>query len=188
MTTRDKGGAGSNEVFRSLYDRYYARMLRYFQRVFRMSFQDAQDSAHDSFIRLFKTMDEYRGEAEWALLETIARNVAYNRARSLATLKRGAVKPESLDDPEFPRKELEPVQTHPVDRLIEKERTRRLIQAIETLPKKQQRCLRLWLEDHSYQQIADILRTTVDGVKSRIRDAKKLLRERLGAEGVLPEE
>jgi DNA-directed RNA polymerase specialized sigma24 family protein len=92
-------------------------------------------------------MDEYRGEAEWALLETIARNVGYNRVRSLTTIKRGAIRPESLNDPDAARNDPAAAQTHPVDRIIDAERKTRLRQAIAGLPKGQRQCLQLWLDD-----------------------------------------
>jgi RNA polymerase sigma-70 factor, ECF subfamily len=189
MTMQHEGGDGGNELFLSLYKRHYARMLRYFRQVFRLSEADAQELTQDSFLRFYRAMHEYRGEAEWALLETIARNVGFNRVRSLATIKRGAVRPESLDDPQSSRGEPASAgQTHPLDRLIEGERVSRLRQAIAGLPEGQRRCLQLWLEDFRYEEIARVLRISLDAVKSRIRDAKRLLRERVGDEGGLPEE
>jgi RNA polymerase sigma-70 factor (ECF subfamily) len=187
MSMRSEGGGG-DDLFESLYRRYYPRMLRYFRRVFRVSDQDAQELTQDSFIRFFRTIGEYRGEAEWALLETIARNVGFNRVRSLNTIKRGAVQPESLDDGESSRNDPAAAQTHPVDRMITAERATRLRQAIAALPPGQKRCLQFWLNDLSYEEIASVLRISLVAVKSRIRDAKRLLRERLGDEGVLPEE
>lgn len=185
--TMQNGGGSDDDLFRSMYNRYYARMLRFFRKVFRVSDEDARDLAQDSFVRFYKAMDEYRGEAEWALLETIARNVGYNRVRSLNTIKRGAVKPESLDGWDHSR-DPEAQQTHPVDRMIDAERRKRLRAAILELPKGQRRCLQLRLEDLNYEEISSLLRISVDAVKSRLRDAKRLLRERLGDEGVLPED
>jgi RNA polymerase sigma factor (sigma-70 family) len=163
-------------------------MRRYFRQVFRVSEADAQELTHDSFLRFYRAMDEYRGEAEWALLETIARNVGFNRVRSLTTFKRGALQPESLDDLDPSHNEPAAMQKDPVERLIDAERVTRLRQAIAALPKGQRQCLQLWLEDLSYDEISKALRISLDAVRSRIRDAKRLLRERLGAEGVLPED
>jgi RNA polymerase sigma factor (sigma-70 family) len=187
MTMRLAGGDG-NGPFESLYKRYYTRMLRYFRQVFRVSEADAQEMTQDSFVRLFRAMDEYQGQAEWALLETIARNVGFNRVRAAGTVKRGSVRPESLDDGEYEKDAIDPRQAHPVDKMIEAERLRRLRQAITNLPSGQRQCLQLWLEDLSSEEISRALRISIVAVKSRIRDAKRTLRERLGDEGVLPEE
>jgi RNA polymerase sigma-70 factor, ECF subfamily len=182
------GEGRDDELFRSLYKRYYARMLRYFRQVFRVSEADAQELTQDSFLRFYRAMAEYRGEAEWALLETIARNVGYNRVRSLTTVKRSAVQPDSLDDLDPAQNEPAAVQRDPVDRLIATERIDRLQHAIAGLPKGQRQCLQLWLDDLSYEEISRALRISLDAVRSRIRDAKRLLRERLGAEDALPED
>lgn len=184
---RNQGG-GDHELFRSLYGRHYARMLRYFRRVFRVSDADAEELAQESFLRFYRAMHEYRGEAEWALLETIARNVGFNRVRSQATIKRGAVRPESLNGAESSRRDPAAAQTHPVDRMITAERTAHLRQAIAELPKGQRQCVQLRLQDLSYDEIARMLKISVDAVKSRLRDATRQLRERLGDEGALPEE
>jgi RNA polymerase sigma-70 factor (ECF subfamily) len=185
MTMRSDG---NDDLFRSIYNRYYARMLRYFRRAFHVSPEDAQELVQDSFVRFYKTLDEYRGEAEWALLEKIAQSVGCNRVRSLKTIKRGAVKPDSLDDLDHPDNQPMTNEAEPVDRMIDAERRGRLRQEIAGLPKGQRQSLQLWLEDMSYEEISRVLRISPDAVKSRIRDAKRLLRERLGDEGTLPED
>jgi RNA polymerase sigma-70 factor (ECF subfamily) len=181
-------GGDGNDLFESLWRRYYARMLRYFRQVFRVSEADAKDLTQDSFMRFYRAMDGYRGQAEWALLETIARNVGLNRVRSVSTIKRGRVRTESLDDRESVKEPVDPKQKDPMDTIIENERLRRLRQAIEELPKGQRQCLQLWLEDLGSEEIARILRISIVAAKSRIRDAKRALRERLGDEGALPED
>lgn len=187
MTTRQDGGDG-NDLFESLYRRYYARMLGYFRKVFRVSEADAQELTQDSFVRFYRAMDEYRGQAEWALLETIARNVGYNRVRSVKTIKRGSVRPESLDDGEQREHPSDTGQRHPIDTMIETERLRRMREAISELPRGQRQCLQLWLEDLGQDEISRVLRISVVAVKSRIRDAKRALREKLGDEDALPED
>jgi RNA polymerase sigma-70 factor, ECF subfamily len=187
MTTRDTGRENT-ERFESVYRRYYARMLRFFRQVFRLSEADAHDLTQDSFVRFYRAMDEYRGEAEWALLETIARNVGYNRVRSVTTVKRGRIRPESLDDGEPGKEAVDPGQRHPIDTMIETEQLQRLREAMTQLPSGQRQCLQLWLEDFSSEEISRVLRISIVAVKSRVRDAKRALRERLGDEGALPED
>lgn len=186
MTTRNRGGG--DELFRALYGRYYGRMRRYFRRVFRVSDVDAEDLTQDTFVRFYGSLREYRGEAEWALLETIARNVGYNRVRSLRTIKRGAVKPESLGDPDQSHLEPAAEQPDPVDRMIAAENAARLYKEIETLSSGQRQCIMLWLSGYTYDEIAKTLRMSLDAVRSRLRDARRSLVERLGAQGELPED
>ena len=182
------GNGGGDDLFRSIYRRYFARMLTYFRRGFHATPEDAEEMTQEAFLRFFRTLHEYRGEAEWALLEKIALSVGCNRARSLKTIKRGAVKPDSLDDSDHPDNHPKAEVAHPVDRMIDAERRTRMWQQIAALPRGQRQCLQLWLEDMTYEEIARTLRISVDAVKSRIRDAKRQLRERLGDEDALPED
>lgn len=186
MTVRN--GGGGDDLFRSIYRRYYARMLKYFRRGFHLSAEDAEEMTQESFLRFFRTLHEYRGEAEWALLEKIALSVGCNRARSLKTIKRGAVKPDSLDDADHPDNHPKAQEQHPVDRMIDAERRTRMWREISELAKGQRQCLQLWLEDMSYEEISRTLKISLDAVKSRIRDAKRQLRERLGDDVALPED
>lgn len=187
MTTRGPGGDRIDR-FDSVYNLYYARMVRYFRQVFRLSEADAKDLTQDSFIRFYKAMDEYDGVAEWALLETIARNVGYNRVRSVTTIKRGSIRPESLDDGESVKDAADVSQKHPVDTMIETEQLQQMREAIKGLPPGERRCIQFWLEGKGSEEIAGLLRISVTAVKSRIRDAKRALRERLGEKGELPED
>jgi RNA polymerase sigma-70 factor (ECF subfamily) len=187
MTAQGPGGGGDDR-FESIHERYRARIVAYFRRVFGVSPAEAEDLTQDSFIRFYKAMDRYAGETEWAPLWKIARNVGLNRLRSTGTIKRGSIRTASLDDAESTHEAMDDTQKHPIDTMIEAERLRRLQVAIDELPKGQRRCLQLWLEDLSGEEIAEALRITVVAVKSRIRDAKRALRERLGDEDALPED
>jgi RNA polymerase sigma-70 factor (ECF subfamily) len=185
MTTRESGG---NDRFESVYKRYCGRIRAYFRQVFGASEAEAKDLTQDSFIRFYRHLDDYNEEAEWALLKKIARNVGLNDVRFTGTIKRGSVRPESLDDGESGKDAIDRTQRHPIDAMIETEQLRQMYEAIKELPDGQRQCIQLWLEDLSGEEIAEVLQISVVAVKSRIRDAKRALRERLGDEGALPEE
>lgn len=180
------GATDRDDRFRCYYQRYFRRITRYFVRVFKVSEEDAAELAQDTFMRFYEAMGEYRGDAEWAYLESIARSVALNRIRSARTLKRNAHTID-LDDPEA---RVEPAAEWPdyAERQESARRRKRLHDAIEDLPLGQRQAIRVWLEDFKYDEIARALHITVDAVKSRLRDAKKLLRARLGDDGALPED
>jgi RNA polymerase sigma-70 factor (ECF subfamily) len=187
MKTREPGGKDDIR-FNRVYGSYYRRMVAYFCRVFRVSEADAKDLTQDSFIRFYKAMDEYDGVAEWALLERIAHNVGLNRVRSVTTIKRGSVRTESLDDGDFFKEPADVNRKHPIDTMIETEQLRQMREAIKGLPPGERQSIQLSLEGYSGEEIARILRISVAAVKSRIRDAKRALRERLGDENALPED
>jgi RNA polymerase sigma factor (sigma-70 family) len=123
-------------------------------------------------------MDEYRGEAEWAFLETIARTVAFNYIRASGTAKRSA-QTVDIDHPDVAN-----VAAPPIPDYAEVEeaalRRKRLYTAIANLPESQRLPLQLWLEGFKYDHIAAALQISLAAVKSRLHDAKKHLAEDLG--------
>jgi RNA polymerase sigma-70 factor (ECF subfamily) len=177
----------ASERFKSLYQKYYRRVVRFLVRAFHLSEEDAEDLAQESFLRFFEAMDEYRGEAEWAFLETIARRVAFNKIRSLRSFKRSAMTVD-IDDPNNGVEPAAPAAPDYADQQEAVMHRKLLSSAIAALPDGQRQCMQLWLDDFTYDQIAMILRVSMDSVKSRLRDAKKALRARLGDEDSLPED
>jgi RNA polymerase sigma-70 factor (ECF subfamily) len=176
----------NDDRFQSLYRKYYKRMVRFYVLSFRVTEEDAEELTQDAFFRFLEAMDEYRGDAEWAYLETIARNVAYNRIRSQKTAKRGAETVDIHDRNAIP----EPAAPAEPDYAQREEtalRSKRLRDAIAGLPTGSRECIQLWLNEFTYDEIAKFLKITVDAVKSRLRDAKKILRAKLGDANALPE-
>src|SRR3954451_2487785 len=182
MIIRTNGG--NDERFETLYRKYYGRVYRFFLR-FRVADDQAQDLAQECFERIYKTFAQYRGEAEWSFIETTARRVLLNWVRARKTAKRNA-KIEELDHPDFNGDPPAPDGPDLASRQEDELRRARLRAAIDELPEGQRQCIELWLGDAKYDGIAKILGITVDAVKSRLRDARRALRTRLG-EG-LPED
>jgi RNA polymerase sigma-70 factor (ECF subfamily) len=187
MNSQPNGGE-RHERFRSLYQKYFRRIVRLYMQAFRFSEEDAEELAQEAFLRFYEAMDEYRGDAEWAFFETIARNVAYNRIRWRKTQKRNA-KTIDLDDPDFSGRE--PAAAEGPD-FAEREqralRRKRMYDAVGELPRGQRECVLLWLDEFQYDAIAGVLHVSIDAVKSRLRDARKTLRARLGDDATLPED
>jgi RNA polymerase sigma factor (sigma-70 family) len=177
----------NDDRFQSLYRKYYRRMVRFYVGSFRVSEEDAEELTQDAFCRFLEAMDEYRGDAEWAYLEAIARNVAYNRIRSRNTAKRGA-ETVDIDDRNAMPEPAAPAGPDYAEREEAALRSKLLREAIAELPAGSRECIQLWLNDFKYDEIAKFLGITLDAVKSRLRDAKKMLRARLGDGNALPED
>jgi len=184
------------ERFQALYQKYYRRMVKFYTgSAFHLSEEDAMDLAQDAFVKFYEALDEYRGDAEWAYLEMIARNVGYNRIRSRSTAKRGRGLDVSLDDVSAKLEPAAPQQPDYADREAARFLLKRLRDALAELTPAQQQAVKLWADGLKYKQIASILNITLDAVRSRLRDAKRQLQERLGDDaagiewlGRLPEE
>ena len=175
----------NDDRFRSLYQRFFLKIVRFFMRSFHLSEDDARDLTQETFLRVYRAIEEYRGDAEWAFLETTARHVAFNKIRAQNTAKRRG-KTEDIDD----LKTREPAALPGPDYAERQEqaiRVRQLRDAVAELPAGQRQCIRLQLDGFRYHEIAKFLGVSEDAVKSRRRDGLKRLREKLGA-GALPEE
>jgi len=177
----------NEERFKTLYQKYYRRLVRFYVQAFRFSEEDAEELSQDAFVRFYEALDEYRGDAEWAFFETIARNVAYNKIRAWKTAKRNA-KLVDIDDPGFNHDPAAPEGPDYAERQHDALQKKQLRDAIAQLPAGQRECLQLWLQGFKYEEMAKFLRVSVDAVKSRLRDAKRILRERLGRNVSLPED
>jgi RNA polymerase sigma factor (sigma-70 family) len=162
----------SDDQFRDLYGRYFARVQRFLVK-FGMAPDDARDLAQETFIRFYESKSTYRGDAEWAYLETIARNLLYNRVRSQHTAKRAADLTSLEDAPEAYDVAVNGSQE---ERVLQKELQARLSAAIAALPSGVRECLILSIEGLSYGEIAQALRISADAVKTRLYEARRRLR------------
>jgi RNA polymerase sigma-70 factor (ECF subfamily) len=178
------GGKEGDARFEALYRKHYPRVYRYFAR-YGVADAEAHDLSQDTFKRILEAFDDYRGEAEWSFIEKTARNVLLNWVRSRNTVKRN-MKLVELDDPQCEHDPPAPDGPDLATRQEAESRRTRLREAIARLPQGQRECMQLWLTELKYHAIARVMGITVDAVKSRIRDAKRALRDELGE--ALPED
>jgi RNA polymerase sigma-70 factor (ECF subfamily) len=169
-----------DDRFEQLYRGFYGSVFRLFVR---MGFTQvrAQDLTQETFIRVYEHAASYRGEGEWRYLELIARRIAMNHVRSFHSAKRSGVE-IALDDP-FESDASIAYQVadraDPAAEFVQKESAARLREAIAELPEGAQQTLRLYLQGLTYEEIGRAMRVTVDAVKSRLKDAKRILREKI---------
>lgn len=169
----------NEEHFEPIYRKFYARVWRYF-RANNISDDESHDLAQEVFRHLLEGVDKVRNDDAWPLLVTIARRILLNRVRSYSTQKRSATL-VSFDDPDFVLREpAAPPDPDYIERQAAEERQQRLQAAMASLPRGQRDCFLLWYDGNKYGGIAKILSISMDAVKSRLRDAKRTLRQQLG--------
>jgi len=173
-------GAGRfDDEFETLYRKHYARVWRYF-RTNSVSDDEAHDLAQDAFKRLYERMGQIRNDDPWPFLASIAKTILLNRVRARQTQKRSATL-IPIHDPElFNTEPAAPEERDYADRQAEEVLWAKVRSAVLSLPSGQRDCLRLWIEGLKYNEIAKVLGITLDAVRSRLRDAKRYLREQLG--------
>jgi len=139
---------------------------------------DAEDLAQEVFMRAYRSIDSFRGEADFGTwLHRITVNLWLNSRR------KAAVTVISLDEPVVTtegtmRREVATLDDEPEKMLLDRELGELLQQALEKLPKEQQAVLVLReLEDYTYEEIAVILGCSLGTVRSRLSRAREALRK-----------
>ena len=163
--------------FEELYRRHYARVYRFY-RLQRLPDDAAHDLAQEVFTRAYRNFHQYR-DGGWTFFETIARNVLYNLLRARKTHKRSA-RTVDLDDPEFNQEIAARPEPDYADREEAARNWKRFRDAIAELPAGQRRCLELKADGLKYHEIAAEMDIPIAAVKTRLKEAKKRLRTRLG--------
>ena len=168
---------------RLVFCKYQRRVQRFFQSKGILP-EEARDLTQETFLRVF------RGEAKLdnrlqleAWLFEIASNVRANALRAKATLKRAATV-VSLDEP-HPEGEPKEVanlallagEQDALASAISREQLEILRQALAELPEQMRQCVRFRLQDDlKYKEIAEVMKISIETVKSHLHQAKKHLR------------
>lgn len=145
--------------------------------------EDAEDVAQEVFIQVFRSIHSFKAESKlstWIYRITTTR--ALDLLRSRKSKKRFGFLQRLFDDGNEPLYEL-PDFNHPGVAMDRKENAARLFKAINQLPENQKAAFTLHkLEDLSYQEISDVMETSVAAVESLMHRAKQNLRKLLGKE------
>lgn len=160
---------GDSEAFAVLVDRYHAGCLRYAVRMLG-SREDAEEVVQDAFVRAYRGLGRYDHRQRFgAWLFRILVNRC--RTRAARTKRVGA--------PLLPLEKLAEVPTEgqdPGDPL----RRRRIHEAILDLPPDQREAFLLkYVEDMSYEAMAESTGDGISALKMRVKRARDALRRRL---------
>lgn len=182
-----RGGAGREESFRLLFDRFYWPLFRFFERR-GFSTEECQDLIQETFLQVHRGLGTFRGEARWEhWLFRIAANTSLKALRHRAAAKRAGTtvswEEEDVGDAPpvaaggSPRGAEAP---QPLRRLLGQEMKERLTQAVAGLPAQMRRCVRLRVfQDLDYDEIAEALQISPSTVKVQLFKARKRLQVEL---------
>ena len=143
--------------------------------------ENAEDLAQEVFFRIYQKARTFRGRSKlstWIYRIAVNRSLNHLRKQSSFVQKRS-----TSSDPETLKEMPAPHHNSP-DTVYENKEDRQLInKALDSLPEKQRTAFILhhW-EGLSYQEIAEILKSSLSAVESRIHRAKNSLRKVLLAE------
>ena len=163
---------------------------RYQKRVFNFAYgiagnqDDANDVAQEAFIRVFNSIQTFRGDANFTTwIYRIVTNV-YLDDRKRSKNRRTISLDEYIDSEEnsFSRQIIDE-NPQPGEVAESKERNQIVRNAINTLPDYQRIIVTLYhLHDRSYDEIAEIMQLPIGTVKSRLNRARLALAEILKSE------
>lgn len=158
---------GNESAFREVMDRHQGAIYGFALR-FLKDAQEAEDSAQEVFLRLYRTAADYQPRASLrTYLFRIAKNLCIDSLRKK--------RPEAMD--ELP----ETIDGKTAfEQLSNAESMQSLLDAVSSLPDNQRAAILLCHDQEmSYQEIAESLSITVSAVESLLVRARRILRKRL---------
>lgn len=145
--------------------------------------QDAEDVAQDTFIKVFRSVQSFKGESKISTwLYRITVSTALDLLRSRKSKKRFGFLQRLFGEGNEPIHEA-PDFHHPGVALDQKENAARLFKAIDLLPENQKVAFTLnKLEELSYQEVSEVMNISVSAVESLMHRAKQNLKKILEKE------
>lgn len=166
-------GDDPHGAFTAIVMRYQKKIYFAAKRMANGSHEEADEIAQDTFVKAYEAMAKFRGESQlYTWLYRIMMNTAIGRSRKAKS--RQHVDIDDLAN-SMESKDLR------VDEMMGKaETTRQIEEAIETLPPKQKEVfLMRFYDEMPYEDIAQVLGTSVGGLKANYFHAVKKIGEYL---------
>lgn len=170
-------GRGDEEAFATLVEKYQDPVVGTVAKMLG-SPTEAEDIAQQVFVRVWKSAKRYKPKAKFTTyLFTITRNLVFNETRRKRNKLQVSIE-EQGDD--WGKQYADDRTSSPSEESLRAELIQKVDAAIAKLPKKQRMAIVLRrYEDMPYEEIADVLGTSVSAVKSHLFRARALLKEEL---------
>ncbi|MGH7333310.1 MAG: sigma-70 family RNA polymerase sigma factor [Candidatus Rokuibacteriota bacterium] len=172
--------AGDLTAFEPLVEKYRQRVWRLAHNVLRDR-EEAWDVAQEAFIRAYQALPSFRGQsAFYTWLFRIVMNLAADRVRQRAARGR-AFGTERIPEEDWERV-MRDQGVGPDSSAAQTEDRERITKALDTLSEDHRTIIMLSdLEGLSYREIAEVLDVPMGTVMSRLHNARRRLRDALGA-------
>jgi RNA polymerase sigma-70 factor (ECF subfamily) len=169
---------GDDDAFRLLFERHYRLAYSVIYRHIGVQ-AEAEDLVQEAFLRVYRNAGNWEPTAKFSTwLYTVVSNLCLNYKRDKARDKLRLVSGDEEGGNPLERMATEEAQEG--EAMDAEDRARVVREAIQELPEQQRMALILSrYEDKSYEEVAEILGTTVAAVKSLTSRARTTLREML---------
>lgn len=171
---------GDIRAFNELVERYEKRVFNF---AYRMSgnYDDANDVSQEAFIRVFNSINTFRGDANFTTwLYRIVTNVYLDERKKQKSHLHTSLEDYIELEENTVTRQIEDGNPTP-DRMVEAgERNDLMNNAIQQLPEYQRIMVILYhTQNKSYDEIAQIMKLPIGTVKSRLNRARIALKEKL---------
>ncbi|PUA34594.1 RNA polymerase subunit sigma [Paenibacillus elgii] len=164
--------SGDADAFRELVDKYGNYLFQAVYGVLR-STKDAEDVTQEALLKIYASLPQYRYQGLKTWLTRIAVNKAIDFKRSQDRKK------EELTDDWEGHSPPEPLQNSPVEtQVIRRERSTYVRERLDHLPENYRDVVvAFYIEEKSYQQIAEEQQVAIKTVESKLYRAKQYMRK-----------
>ena len=172
---------GDQRAFEDLVEKYKQPVFNFIYRTIPDA-TEAEDLAQTVFVQVYKAAAKYRVEAKFSTwLFTIARNLCLNELRRRSRHPAESLEGTTSPDDDAPARQFEDVRNVAApDRLVQDELVAKVSEALKELPENQRTAILLYQEqEKSYDEISEILGTSLSATKSLIHRARETLKQRL---------
>lgn len=174
---------GDETAFRELVENYQDMVINVCNR-FVHSREDAMDISQEVFIKAYRSVDQFRGQAR---LSTWLYRIAVNKSLNFLRDKKRKNIFNSLDllfdrQKDNPADQMKDNDADVTEKMEKNEKMDILYQALDSLPKKQRVAVTLnKLEELSYKEVAEIMDVSVSETGVLINRGKKALQKKMAA-------
>ena len=174
---------GDETAFRELVENYQDMVINVCNR-FVYSREDAMDISQEVFIKAYRSVDQFRGQAR---LSTWLYRIAVNKSLNFLRDKKRKNIFNSLDllfdrQKDNPADQMKDNDADVTEKMEKNEKMDILYQALDSLPKKQRVAVTLnKLEELSYKEVAEIMDVSVSETGVLINRGKKALQKKMAA-------
>lgn len=176
-----RGGRDAHEAFAELVGRWQQPVMGFVYRTLPDE-AEAEDLAQAVFVQVWKTAARYQPSAKFStFLFTVARNLCLNELRRRSRHPADSIDEPRADDEQHPLRQLEdPQQASAAEVAQRSEVFAKVEAALAELPEKQRTAIVLCREGElSYEEIAEVLGTSLQATKSIIFRGREYLKARL---------
>jgi RNA polymerase sigma-70 factor (ECF subfamily) len=170
---------GDEQAFITLLEKYTPRIINYLYRNTGNA-ADAEDLAQEAFVRVYAAARNYEPTAAFSTwLYTIATNLYLDHVRKRSHAP-ASIEKTDRDDEAVPS-EARDLRERSLEKIVEdRHRDDQIRACLQSLPEAQRIALTLKIyDDISYEEIAEILHTTVPAVESLLFRARQHLKKEL---------